>query len=75
MDLSGSKAFYTSTDAVACGGQIGVEMSADEVSRRRQLLFYLLKQKTRVPQDSRQPLLLRQEWRVEFFDQDVFVFS
>ncbi|KIC48197.1 hypothetical protein [Tateyamaria sp. ANG-S1] len=75
MDLSGSTAFYASTAELAGLAQTGIEMSADEVSKRRQLLFWLLKQEKRAPQKSSQPFLLRQEWRVGLADGDVFLFT
>lgn len=75
MDLSGSTAFYANTAELARDTQTDVEMSAEEVSRRRQHLFWLLKQKTRSRQASSQPLLLRQEWRADLADSDVFIFS
>ena len=75
MDLSGSKAFYASNAECAGASEHKFEMDSYEIAQRRRLLFWLWKQKDRQSQKASQPLLLRQEWRAEIADSDVFVFA
>lgn len=65
MDLSGSKEFFAYNAEIWTGAGHSVEMGADEVFRRRQLLFWLWKRHSFAAMHTVQPLLLRQDWRVE----------
>ncbi|MEM8656364.1 MAG: hypothetical protein AAGF36_16655 [Pseudomonadota bacterium] len=75
MDLSGSKAFYASNAECAGASEHKFEMDSYEVAQRRRLLFWLWKQKDLQVQETHQPLLLRQEWRMDHADSDVFIFA